>query len=63
MEIIVGKHNGFCKGVSRAVQTAERLSSEGVYILGELIHNERVVKSICDKGAVIINDVSLLLFK
>ena len=58
MEIIIGKHNGFCKGVSRAVETAERLSSEGVYVLGELIHNERVVKSICDKGAKVINDVS-----
>ena len=50
MEVIIGKHNGFCAGVKRAVDTAERIGREGVYILGELIHNVSVVEKIEKKG-------------
>ena len=46
MEVIVGKYNGFCSGVKRAVETAKKIGKEGVFVLGELIHNEDVVKSI-----------------
>ncbi|MBO7368833.1 MAG: bifunctional 4-hydroxy-3-methylbut-2-enyl diphosphate reductase/30S ribosomal protein S1 [Clostridia bacterium] len=46
MEIYIGKHNGFCAGVKRAVDMAEKIGKEGVYILGELIHNVSVVKKI-----------------
>ena len=57
-EIIIGKHNGFCKGVLRAVKTAEEICTEGVYILGELIHNESVTEKLKNKGAVIVNGLS-----
>ena len=46
MEVYIGKYNGFCAGVKRAVDTAEKIGKEGVYILGELIHNVSVVKRI-----------------
>ncbi len=48
--IIQGKYNGFCSGVKRAVDTAKMLGGEGVYTLGELIHNERVIKEIESLG-------------
>ena len=57
-EIIIGKHSGFCKGVQRAVKTAEEICDKGVYILGELIHNESVTEKLKSKGAVIVNDLS-----
>ncbi len=50
MQIINGKHNGFCSGVKRAVETAQKVYGDDVYILGKLIHNERVVAEILKKG-------------
>lgn len=29
MEIIIGKHNGFCSGVKRAVDKAEEIGKDG----------------------------------
>jgi len=55
-EIYLGKYSGFCQGVSRAVNKAREICGEGVYILGELIHNERVTNELIAKGAKIIND-------
>ena len=46
MEIVIGKYNGFCAGVKRAVDTAEKIGKTGVYVLGELIHNVSVVERI-----------------
>ncbi|MGN0820078.1 MAG: bifunctional 4-hydroxy-3-methylbut-2-enyl diphosphate reductase/30S ribosomal protein S1 [Christensenellaceae bacterium] len=57
MEFIIGKYNGFCKGVSRAVDTARKICGENVYILGELIHNKDVVDSILLTGTKVINSV------
>ena len=57
MEIYIGKYNGFCAGVKRAVDTAERIGKEDVYILGELIHNVSVVKKIEDLGVKTIENV------
>ncbi len=57
MELIIGKYSGFCKGVSRAVDTAKKICGENVYILGELIHNKDVVDSILLTGTKVINSV------
>lgn len=57
MEIIIGKHNGFCAGVKRAVDTAETIGSVGVYVLGELIHNVSVVERIKKLGVKQIDDI------
>ena len=58
MEIKIGKYNGFCAGVKRAVDTAEKIGGDGVYILGELIHNKSVVDRILALGVRQIDDVS-----
>ena len=57
MEIILAKSCGFCSGVKRAVDTAERVCGEGVYILGELIHNEKVVEKITETGTRVVKSV------
>ena len=50
MQVLRGKHGGFCFGVKRAVETAEKLSGENNYILGEIIHNEEVIEKLEKKG-------------
>lgn len=62
MEVIVGKYNGFCEGVKRAVQTANSIYGKGVYILGELIHNESVTSKILQSGTTIVDSVDDIPF-
>lgn len=52
MRVLVAKHSGFCFGVSRAVEMAERLgaSTGTVRTYGNIIHNERVVEDLKQKG-------------
>ena len=56
-KLIVAKSAGFCFGVSRSVDMAEKLISEygGCASLGELIHNEDVVASLTEKGMRVIH--------
>ena len=61
MEIIVGKYAGFCNGAKNAVvKTNEALNSGGLYSVGEIIHNEEVVKYLKERGLMVkdsINDI------
>lgn len=51
----IAKSAGFCFGVSRSVELAERLLADGpVYCLGQLIHNDDVVNRLCHKGMTVI---------
>lgn len=52
METIVAKSAGFCFGVKRAVELAEKEAAEKkeVYTLGPIIHNEQVVEELEKKG-------------
>ena len=54
--LIVAKSAGFCFGVSRSVDMAEKLLEEhgACASLGELIHNEDVVRSLVEKGMRVI---------
>ena len=57
MEIKVGKLCGFCAGVNYTVKKAiEELekSNDTVYCLGEIIHNERVIKKLEDMGMITV---------
>lgn len=53
-KITLAKYAGFCYGVKRAVETVEKLKQENpekkVCVLGELIHNNDVIKSLADHG-------------
>lgn len=59
-ELILAKSAGFCFGVRRSVEMAERLIEErgGCACLGMLIHNEDVVAELERKGMRVINDSS-----
>ncbi len=55
MNIFIGKHSGFCPGVQNAVEKALN-SGENSCTLGEIIHNERVINKLKEKGIFPIND-------
>ncbi|MGN0806801.1 MAG: 4-hydroxy-3-methylbut-2-enyl diphosphate reductase [Candidatus Coproplasma sp.] len=55
MKVIVAKNSGFCKGVRRAVETAMTIPPEGVYLLGEIIHNEGVTGQIEKRGIKVVD--------
>lgn len=60
MEIIIAKNAGFCFGVRRAVDIAEKAlrNGEKVYCLGSLIHNRQVVEKLEKKGLVIVENIA-----
>ena len=54
-EIIVAKHAGFCFGVKRATDVAEKMAKEKsgdtkIYTLGRLIHNDGYVAELKQRG-------------
>ena len=56
-EMIIAKSAGFCFGVSRSVDMAEKLLAEGpAFSLGQLIHNDDVVSALGAKGLGLINE-------
>ena len=59
MKIIVGETAGFCYGVERAVNGAkEELKKEkSIYGLGEIVHNQDVVKELEMQGMSFIKDL------
>ena len=59
MEIRVGKTAGFCYGVKRAVEGAkeELKKNETLYGLGEIVHNQEVIKELENLGMQFIKDI------
>lgn len=59
MEIIVGKSSGFCFGVKNAIDGAKKELKHvnPVYCLGEIIHNEQVIKDLESKGLIIVDNI------
>ena len=60
MKVILAKHAGFCYGVKRAVDIAEREAenlSDGslIYTLGSIIHNNEVINELKEKNIVPIS--------
>mgnify|MGYP006102772783 CR=1 FL=1 len=56
MKIVIAKNAGYCFGVRDAVDLAYDISnSEGnVYMLGDIVHNEKVVNDLNQNGATIV---------
>ena len=52
MQVILAKSAGFCYGVKRAVELAEKTAEEcsGCWMLGDLIHNAHVVEDLARRG-------------
>ena len=59
MKIIIAKNAGYCFGVRDAVNMAHDVAKkEGeVYMLGDIVHNERVVEDLDDSGAKVVNSL------
>lgn len=59
MEIILGKSSGFCFGVKNAIDGAEKelKNNRPLYCLGEIIHNEEVIKNLESKGLIIVDNI------
>ena len=58
MEITVGKLSGFCNGVKYAIEMANKaMKDEKVYCLGEIVHNDRVINDLADKGMITVKDI------
>ncbi len=59
-DIKVAKHAGFCFGVKKAIEIAEQVAStnnDKTYVLGQLVHNERVISNLEGKGIVFVDSV------
>ena len=59
MDLIIGKTAGFCYGVKRAVDGAKEELKKGktIFGLGEIVHNQDVVKKLEEKGMHFIEDI------
>ncbi len=58
MQVIKGKYSGFCFGVKRAIDAAEKLDGNRNFVLGEIIHNESVIERLEKKGIKTINTLN-----
>ncbi|MFH1854654.1 MAG: 4-hydroxy-3-methylbut-2-enyl diphosphate reductase [Candidatus Omnitrophota bacterium] len=63
MQVKVAGRTGFCFGVKRAINIAERTIRENrcrgaIYSLGPIIHNPQVVEALSKKGLCVIKDIS-----
>ena len=60
-KVIVAKSAGFCFGVKRACDTVSKLlPDDKVYLLGELIHNKKVMTEFENSGAKTVNNIDEL---
>ena len=52
MKVILAESAGFCYGVKRAVELAQKTAEEthGCWMLGDLIHNAHVVNDLAARG-------------
>lgn len=61
VEIKVAKNSGFCFGVKKAIEIAEEVAQNNngqpTYVLGQLVHNERVIDDLEKKGIVFVDNI------
>ena len=61
-KVLLAESAGFCYGVQRAVELAEKTAAEqgSCWMLGDLIHNAHVVAELAERGVRKISDISSL---
>ncbi|AJC48197.1 4-hydroxy-3-methylbut-2-enyl diphosphate reductase [Allofrancisella guangzhouensis] len=60
MKILLANPRGFCAGVSRAVETVEKVlevENSPVYVRHEVVHNKVVVDSLKKKGVIFVKEI------
>ncbi|WP_270596726.1 bifunctional 4-hydroxy-3-methylbut-2-enyl diphosphate reductase/30S ribosomal protein S1 [Anaerococcus vaginalis] len=65
MKVIVAKNSGFCNGVRRSVDLANKASEKNIktYTLGPLVHNPTQVKMLEKKGVSVVDENEVLKIK
>ncbi len=61
MKVILANPRGFCAGVDRAIEIVERALEQfgaPIYVRHQVVHNKFVVKSLTQKGAVFVEELS-----
>jgi 4-hydroxy-3-methylbut-2-enyl diphosphate reductase len=61
MNVLLAQPRGFCAGVARAIEIAERaLETHGapVYVYHEIVHNGHVVGDLASRGAIFVDDIA-----
>ncbi len=60
-EIKIAQPRGFCAGVDRAIEIVEQaidIFGSPIYVRHEIVHNQRVVDDLREKGTVFIEDIN-----
>ena len=58
MKIFIAKDAGYCFGVRDAVNLAyDTADQNDVYMLGTIVHNERVIENLDKAGAKVVNKI------
>lgn len=63
MNVLLAQPRGFCAGVARAIEIAERaLTVHGapVYVFHEIVHNRHVVEDLAARGAIFVDDIAVI---
>jgi 4-hydroxy-3-methylbut-2-enyl diphosphate reductase len=63
MDVLLAQPRGFCAGVARAIEIAERaLAAHGapVYVFHEIVHNGHVVGDLAARGAIFVEDIEAI---
>ena len=61
MNVLLAQPRGFCAGVARAIEIAERaieMYGAPVYVFHEIVHNGHVVGDLAARGAVFVEDIA-----
>jgi len=59
MKVLIAKNAGYCFGVRDAVNLAYSVSEKegNVYMLGDIVHNEKVVQDLNNAGAIVVESL------
>ena len=59
MKVILAEHAGLCSGVRRAISLAISAKDKPAYLLGNIAHNERLIRDLGEAGCVVIKEKDL----
>ena len=56
-KVIIATPHGFCGGVKRAIEIAQSANHSNTYLLGDIVHNDHVIKSLKLKTVYKLSDI------